>query len=219
MEIEGEPMPIIAIVSTKGGTGKTTTAYNLALELKPDSVLDQDLHTGLRVISQMRDEPLPFPLYHYESDAAMLDALQDMAARDEMILVDVGGFDSDIARAVVAVADLIITPCNDTPTDRIGLGRFEMMLAEVSAAVGGHLKAHLLLCKAHPSRKHFPRIDEALASANHLTRMRTVINDRPDHYRSHENGLGVTERTATRHTAAGQEIAALAEEIRQLLSA
>lgn len=211
-------MPIIAICSTKGGTGKTTTGYNLAVEMKPHRVFDQDLHTGLRVISQMRDAPLPFPLEHYERSAAMLDALQDAAEKNQTVIVDVGGFDSDIARAVCAVADLIITPSNDTPTDKIGLARFDLMLSEVSQAVRRPLKAHVLICKAHPTQKHFSKITEALEQSQHLTRMESVITYRPDHYRSHENGLGVTERVSTRHTAAGREIIALAEEIRVLVS-
>lgn len=211
-------MPIIAIVSTKGGTGKTTTGYNLAVEMKPHRVLDQDLHTGLRILSQMRDTPLPFPLEHYHSSAALLDALQDALERGETVIVDVGGFDSDIARAVCAVADLIICPSNDTPTDKIGLARFDMMLSEVSQSIGRHLSAHVLLCKAHPTQKHFPQITESLAKAQHLTRMNSVITYRPDHYRSHYQGLGVTERVSTRHTAAGREIIALAEEIRLLVS-
>ena len=211
-------MSIIAICSTKGGTGKTTTGYNLAIEMKPHRVFDQDLHTGIRIISLMRDTPLPFPLEHYHSSAAMLDALQEASEKNENVIVDVGGFDSDIGRAVCAVADLIITPSNDTPTDKIGLARFDLMLSEVSQTVGRHLKAHVLICKAHPTQKHFSKITEALAQGQHLTRMETVITYRPDHYRSHENGLGVTERVSTRHTAAGREIIALADEIRVLVS-
>lgn len=206
-------MSIIVLCSVKGGVGKTTLAYNLAVEMKPHRVFDQDLHTGLRIISLMRDEPLPFALDHYHSSAEMLDALQEASEKGEDVIVDVGGFDSDIARAVCAVADLIITPSNDTPTDKIGLARFDMMLSEVSQTVGRHLKAHVLICKAHPTQKHFTKITEALAQGQHLTRMNSVITYRPDHYRTHENGLGVTERVSTRHTAAGREIIALAEEI------
>ena len=210
-------MPIIVVSHNKGGTGKTTTAFNLMHALKPDHVLDQDLHDGLRVLSQLRAEPLAFELEHYQSAETMLAALQRYAEADKTVLVDCGAFDSDITRAAVAVADLIIVPANDTPTERLGLGRFDATLAEISETIGRDIKAHLLICKAHPSQKHFPKLDSDLSQARHLTRLETVIAMRPDHYRSHEEGLGVTERTATRHTAAGLEVLALAEEIRQLL--
>lgn len=212
-------MPIIAITSTKGGTGKTTTSYNLTFALKPHRVFDQDLHVSLRVLAQMRDTPLPFPLQHYEDVGALLDALRDAVTNGETVLVDVGGFDSDIARAVCAVADLIITPCNDTPTDRIGLARFDVMLEEVSKTTGAPVKAYVLMCKAHPSARRFKDIENDIAKSDHFERMKTIITNRPDHYRCHAQGIGVTERTATRHGAAGKEILALAEEIRELIAA
>ena len=207
---------IIVVSHNKGGAGKTTTAYNLLFELKPDLVLDEDIHRGISVLAGLREGAFPFEIQRSDSPKSLLTVLRGIHDSGKTALVDCGGFDSDITRAAISVADLIIVPSNDTPTERVGLIHFDKTLAEISEKVGRHITAHLLVCKTHFARKNFPKLDEVIERTGHLARLKSVISFRPDHYESHEFGQGVTERLATRHTAAGKEIIALAEEVRTL---
>ncbi|EMK1731229.1 ParA family protein [Salmonella enterica] len=187
-------------------------------ELKPDMVLDQDIHRGISILAKLRDSDLPFEIRSYDDKRSMLKALKEAKDAGKSVLVDCGGFDSDITRAVVAVADLIIVPAADTPTERIGLSLFDNTLEEVGRDLGIDVTAYLLVCKTHPNKKRFPKLDAVLSNTKHIRRLDSVLGHRPDHYESHEFGLGVTERISTRHTAAAKEIIALANEIRELTS-
>lgn len=209
---------IIVVAHNKGGVGKTTTSFNLIFKICPDFVFDQDIHRGISILASLRDEPMPCEVKTYNDKRQMLVALKEAHEADKTVLVDCGGFDSDITRAAIAVADLVIVPAADTPTERIGLSLFDRTLSEISQEIGKDIQAHLLICKTHPNKKRFPKLDAVLAQTKHLRRFETVIGFRADHYECHETGNGVTEKITTRHTAAGKEVTALAEEICQLVN-
>lgn len=213
-------MPVLAVAHSKGGAGKTTSAFNLICELKPAITIDLDIHRGLSIINSLRPEDKKLNIVACESRAELIALIQKHDEAGDLVVVDCGGFDSDLTRAAIAVSDLVISPANDSITERIGLSRFDQTLASLSKEVGFHVQAHLLICKVHPGRKHFPALDELLGQASHLSRLQSVISyrtGRGGHIDGLEVGAGVTESVATRHGAAGKEILALVAEIKELL--
>lgn len=211
-------MPVIAVAHSKGGCGKTTTCYNLICCMLPSLAIDWDIHGGISVLNSIRSEAGPLHIVNPQNIPEMLKLVQGYDEKGELVIIDCGGFDSDATRAAVAIADLVLVPASDTITERIGLSIFDATLEKVSQSIGRDIQAKLVICKTHPAKKNFPKLDAVLEQTKHVSRLKSVISNRPDHHECHEYGMGVTERLATRHTAAGKEILALVEEINALLA-
>ena len=209
-------MPIVAIAHPKGGAGKTTTAFNVVAELKPDKIIDLDILCALTVINSLRDDDKKLPIVICKSVPELIAEVE--ASGNNLVFIDCGGFDSDLTRTAVAIADIVIVPSNDTLTERIGLSLFDQMLAEISEDMNSHITAHLLLCKTHHAKKNFPKMDEILNSSKHLKRLNSIIPHRTPHTEGLEIGQGVTETLAGRHSPAGKDIISLVNEIRSMLA-
>lgn len=207
---------IYALSIFKGGCGKTSTAFNLAHALGVDEVFDLDVNHGFSRLASLRVDALPFPIRTFKNKTELINAL--IAAGDKTILIDCGGYDSELTRVAIAAADLLITPAIDSPIERIALFDFSADLVRLSKEIKKPLISHLLICRCHPQKKNFPKFDEITAALPNLKRLNTTLAHRPDAVECHAQGRGVTESVATRHTPAAKEIMQLAEELKELIS-
>lgn len=203
---------IISVAHQKGGVGKTTLTLSLQAVLNPDIIIDQDLHQSLIILNQLRDEALP--IHHCETRDQLIDLLKQ-SDMGKTILIDCGGFDSDINRLAVAASDLVIVPANDDVTELIGLRHFNQVLTELSAEMGQHITANVLFNRVHPNRKKFADVDAFLANADHMTRFDAIIPMRKEYKLATAKGMGVTECKTTKYSDAAREIKRLGEEIKQ----
>ena len=205
---------IIAIAHNKGGVGKTTLALNLAATLKPDIIIDQDTHQNLVILNGFRDQPMPVVLCHNKQ--TLIKNLQK-SDNGKTILIDCGGFDSDINRIAIASADLIIVPANDDINELIGLRRFDHVLTELSKDMNTHIAARVLFNRTHPNRKRFEEAEQFLENAKHLSRLNCVISRRKEYPIAAAKGYGVTELTTTKYSDAARETQQLTLEIERIM--
>lgn len=213
-------MAIFAVSHHKGGTGKTTSTVHIIGELNPDLVIEMDLHHNLSIINKLRPDDKKWPLVTISDKDELLTLLKKMYEEDKTVLIDCGGFDADINRAAVAVADVIIVPANDDVPEQIGLATFDTTLLEVSGQMGTHVQAHVLMCKTQPNQKHFPDMDDTMSKVSHMSLLNSRLSYRKGRYgftESLRKGMGITEIKHGRSSPAGREVVELVKELKSLV--
>lgn len=208
---------IIAFACSKGGVGKTTATVQLAGEIKPDLIIDQDAHEGITWINNRRPADSRWNVVSRLSKEELINHINMARSSKKLVIIDCGGFDSELTRIAIAASDMTICPLNDDITEQIGMVRFNGIMADISKKAGTHITAHVIMTRTNPSRKNFTAIREAVESLDHLTMMESRLSKRADFPTQMESGLGITERTATRNSEAGKEVTAFAEEVRAKL--
>ncbi|WP_210461801.1 ParA family protein [Pantoea ananatis] len=214
-------MTVIAAAHNKGGTGKTTSSVHIIGELRPDDVIDIDVHKGISVLNRLRNDDEKWPVSTFTNAKELMTYVQQRDDAGKLVYVDCGGFDSELTRSVVAIANLVIVPANDSPTELIGLASFDQVLADISKKIGFDLVAHVLLCKTPPNKKKFPEMESQLAESRHMKLLDNRLPYRTGRYGFQESlrtGQGITEIKNGRASPAGRELRKVVAEIQELLS-
>ena len=112
---------VIAIVTQKGGAGKTTTAINLAAALVETGArvlfIDADPHShSASDWSAVRDQPPPFALIALPQPVLHRD-VPKLAADYDFVVIDGPPQESEITRSAIAAADLVIIPAQPSGAD------------------------------------------------------------------------------------------------------
>ncbi|HBC3931549.1 TPA: ParA family protein [Vibrio parahaemolyticus] len=162
-------MPVICVANSKGGTGKTTVSLNLIHHLKPDFIIDLDIHKGLTDVNRLGGS---LEIHRTQDKSQLLDWLGE---DEKLIFVDTGGFDSTLNRWALSQADFILTPTSDDPSDQLRLMDFNKTMVAVSDMVKEPLTAYALLNRVHHSRRAFEDFDSLIAGLSHMKRLPNVI--------------------------------------------
>jgi chromosome partitioning protein len=141
-DIAARPRPqarIITVANEKGGVGKSTVAFHLAVALADTGHkvlaidLDRRQQTLTRTLTNREGTArrlgvrLPQPrhlLLQQHSGAQLCQEIARLGWDCDYIVVDAAGHDSGIARRAVAIANLLVSPVNSSFVDLDLLGRF-----------------------------------------------------------------------------------------------
>ena len=206
---------IITVAHTKGGVGKSLIAWNLAIAMKA-RVVDLDFQQTLLFANSIREQYRykPISVEHFdalESFFEFHESLED----DECVIIDVGGFDSDLTRMALYVADIIITPASDRLTELTGLMKFNEIIKEVSEDTESNLTSHILINNVSPNARDFAIITDFVSENDNFKMVETIIHQRADYYKCLAEGKSVVE---LKNSKAKQEIQSLVKEIRKVLN-
>lgn len=203
---------IITIAHNKGGVGKSTLALNIAEGIKPDLIIDQDTHTSLAIINKLRPEGRQFHVEHSLTKSKLIEHLK-RSDDGAVILIDCGGFDSDVNRIAIAAADLLIVPANDDISELIGLQSFDRVLGDIAKNTGSKINAKVLMNRTHPGRSNFTEVNRFLESASNFSRMNSIIARRKHYPDAMAKGMGVLGMVGSSYSDAGLEMKRLIAEI------
>ena len=215
---------IVLFGHQKGGVGKSTVSINVAYQLqkkyKDLVLLDLDSQNSAILFNQLRmSENLPTIKCVKESDIDFSNFINEYSGNKEnLLIIDSGGYDSNVNRAALIKADIIITPVGISQIEIFGLQKFRKILKEASEALDVKIKTNVLLNNVDSRSKNKLRdLREYIKENNkYFNLLDSVIHTRADYKNSYGDGLTVKE--LNKKGTAAQEIKQLTKEILKLVN-
>lgn len=211
---------ILTLSHQKGGVGKSTVAWNLAVGFSkklPTKIVDLDTQRSLTVTNTLRCEHQlsPLEMIHFSDSDALAEFLSE-DKDDQLIIIDSGGFDSAFNRIAILASDMLITPVSDKPFDLMGLQKYEEILKNLSEIQGEIVKTHILFNNINPAMKRFGDLVEFVCLSEHFELLTSVLRQRVDF--AHSVGEGKSIKEYRIFSKADQEMDELFEEVKGILN-
>jgi chromosome partitioning protein len=184
---------ITVIGNLKGGTGKSTVAFNLAVWLASNdrdvSLFDLDPQATLTDVVQIREEEEYLPAINVSNDIQKL-----KSRKNKQILVDVGTADFDSMKQALSMAHRVVVPVPPSQADIWSTQRFMKIINEVNE---GKKKPEILgFINRADTHIHVRETGEAEQALLHLPGIKLIdvrLYQRTAYRRSFSEGLGVFE--------------------------
>ena len=133
-------MPTVAIVSPKGGAGKSTAAVLLGTEMAhagvPVTMMDCDPNRSLTWWSTQAALPDRMRVLSEVTEASVVKAVKLHDREGRLVVMDMEGVASRLVSRAISQADLVITPMRATTLDATVGGRALQLVAEEEEALG-----------------------------------------------------------------------------------
>ena len=211
---------IIALIGQKGGSGKSTTAINLAVEWRRRGrrvlLVDADAQGSTRTWGEFaarRDPPGSTPtVIAMGAEMHRGGQLPAVATSYDVTIVDSPPRHDEIQRSALMVAGLALLPCGPTAMDAWALSETLELVAR-ARVVRPRLRAAVLITRKIAGTALGRSAREALVDCG-LPLLATELGFRVAFQEAPAAGLGVTEYQS--RSPAADEIRALADEVEQL---
>ena len=213
---------VIAVSTTKGGSGKTTVTINLAAAFakKGYQVCIIDADTGqfsaLKWAKYREDEQAHISVFQVAQDKLNREA-KALSERFDIVLIDGRPTLSEVGDRIVMASDVVIVPVMPSVFDLEAfqdyVPRFQQV-KELKSEIGGQVKAFVLLNALVVNTTIGQEIEEAVREITtheeDIYLLETKLMRRVAYGNSPTNGLGVVEETDKK---ARTEVMNLVEEL------
>lgn len=186
---------ITVVGNLKGGSGKSTVAFNLAVWLAVHgervSAFDLDPQRTLTDVAEVRSEEGFTPLFslHYGGS----DLIEDIRSKTGEVIVDIGTADMESVKAALSVADRILVPVPPSQADIWSTQRFLTLIDKVVGEKSPEICVFVNRADTHHSIRESDEAEEALAELEGVNLIENRLYQRTAYRRSFSEGMGVFE--------------------------
>jgi len=184
---------IVTFGHTKGGTGKSTLAINLAIRLAKDHkvlLIDGDEQKSSLLFTELRNK------CDYTAIALTGRSIHQqvpiLAKNYQHVIIDVGGRDSGSLRAALTITDILVIPIQPRTFDVWAMENLILLIDEAES-FNPKLKVCTLLNLGETQGKAVSEAREALSEYVDLHHLKSVIMRRKVYADSIASGLGMME--------------------------
>lgn len=211
---------VITISHQKGGVGKSTVALNIAVELSKKhkvAVVDLDHQRSMTIFQSIRESRglQDLDVIITEDENSLMDIMNSF---EGILIIDSGGFDSDLNRVAMIGSDMVITPVSNSLIELYGLEKFKLIIEELKA-IKPEIQAHILLNNISPSATTLvEELKEFLLSEEEEKKFNVIngiMRQRIDYRKSFEFGQSVVEMNTK--SKAADEIRTIVASIKEIL--
>ncbi|WP_251570704.1 AAA family ATPase [Parasutterella muris] len=205
---------IIAVCNTKGGTGKTTVAVQIAIarlrQGKKVWFVDGDRQqTGAMAMTMRLNHRgrRRIPFATYPDGKSLQFNVRNMAEQFDTVVIDVGGFDATTMRAAMMICDVLLIPFQPRSFDSWALSKMDSLLEDVMSLRGSFPVYAMINC-ADPNGVDNKEAEEALNDFSTMKFLPCAFGRRKAFSTSAGYGLNV-EEIKVRDQKALNELSAL----------
>lgn len=186
---------ITVIGNLKGGSGKSTVAFNLAVWLAVHgervSAFDLDPQRTLTDVTEVRSEEGFTPLFslHYGG----VELLNEIGEKAGEVIVDVGTADMEALKGALSLADRVLIPVPPSQADIWSTQRFLSLVRKNTVEKDPAVCVFVNRADTHHSVRESDEAEEALAELDGITLLRNRLCQRTAYRRSFSEGIGVFE--------------------------
>ena len=187
---------IITISHQKGGVGKSTISWNLAVYLSTltkVTVIDLDVQKTVSYLHKIRDKN-DFEVIDFREDKSFIEYVNShQDTNNHIVIIDSGGFDSSMNRLAILGADKLITPVSSKFIEILGLQTYENILKEIEKTNEMKIETNVVLNNINPIVKDFEDISSFINQSKYFNLLDSVLRQRADIANCVSEGLGITE--------------------------
>jgi chromosome partitioning protein len=186
---------ITVVGNLKGGSGKSTVAFNLSVWLAVHgervSAFDLDPQRTLTDVAEVRSEEGFTPLFslHYGGE----ELVEDIRDKSGEVIVDIGTADMSAVKGALSIADRIVVPVPPSQADIWSTQRFLSLIDKATEEKSPEVCVFVNRADTHHCIRESDEAEEALAELDGVTLIRNRLYQRTAYRRSFSEGLGVFE--------------------------